>query len=117
MSPKFLMIFTEEEMGEWVPKLVSVRLVVVTHKPRHFQSPRASGQQVVTWPCLSLWPGLVPHLDGAPLQRSYAIGWNSVLCPRHCKRCSPARAPGRRHRFVDFISAVFTVLLLTLFTR
>lgn len=33
MSPKTLMIFTEEEMGEWVPKLVSVRLAVVNTSP------------------------------------------------------------------------------------
>lgn len=37
MSPKTLMILIEEEMGEWVPKLVSVRLAVVTYKPKHFQ--------------------------------------------------------------------------------
>ena len=121
VSPKTLMILIEEEMGEWVPKLVSVRLAVVTYKPKHFQEFKsfwsAGGEVAPPFPVAWAWsPTWMGHLSSAhkPL-----AGTLSSAHPSLQER--PGNAvqiwlQGEDTGFVDFISGVFTVLLSTLFT-
>ena len=120
--PNTLMIFIEEEMGEWIPKLVSVRLVVVTYKPKHFQESKSfwsAGGDVappfpVAWAWSPIWMG---HLSSA---HTPLAGTQSCAHPSLQERPGDAVQLWLQEEdtgFVDFISAVFTVLLLTLFTR
>lgn len=121
MSPKTLMILIEEEMGEWVPKLVSVRLAVVTYKPKHFQEFKsfwsAGGDVAPPFPVAWAWsPTWMGHLSSThkPLAET-------LSCAHPSLQERPGDAvqlwlQGEDTGFVDFISVVFTVLLSTLFS-
>ena len=121
VSPKTLMILIEEEMGEWVPKLVSVKLAVVTYKPKHFQEFKsfwlAGGDVAPPFPVAWAWsPTWMGHLSSThkPLA-------GTLSCAHPSLQERPGDAvrlwlQGEDTGFADFISVVFTVLLSTLFT-